>query len=84
MTSTKYKLIELFLIFVIAPVVMVLRVPIIFKPIIGVTGFIYIIYVLLKVEKNKFRLAANLNWSRFWRQTLIHFLLIAIITTIYV
>ncbi|MGV6831048.1 MAG: CPBP family glutamic-type intramembrane protease [bacterium] len=84
MTSTKYKLIELFLIFVIAPIVMVLEVPIIIKPIIGIIGFIYIIYVLLKVEKNKFRLAANLNWSRFWRQTLIHFLLIAIITTIYV
>lgn len=84
MTSTTYKLSELFLIFVIAPIVMVLEVPIIIKTIIGVTGFIYIIMVLLKVEKKKFKLAANLNWSRFWQQKLVYFLFIAMITTSYV
>lgn len=84
MTSTTYKLSELFLIFVIAPIVMVLEVSIIIKTIIGVTGFIYIIIVLLKVENKKFKLAANLNWSRFWQQKLVYFLFIAMITTSYV
>ena len=47
-------------------------------------GFLYIIFVLLRIEKNKFKTAPNLNWKVFWKQTIIKLLVIALITTVFV
>lgn len=84
MPSTNYKLIELFLIFVIVPISFTLSYPVWIKMTIGILGFLYIIYVLLKVEKNKFKMASNLNWKQFWKRTFLHLLIIIAVTTVYV
>ncbi|MDX6747434.1 CPBP family intramembrane glutamic endopeptidase [Polaribacter sp. PL03] len=52
--------------------------------IIGVSGFIYITYILFKVEKIKVRIEKNINWPAFWISTLIKLLIIATITTFFV
>ncbi|MCC1483639.1 CPBP family intramembrane glutamic endopeptidase [Winogradskyella immobilis] len=82
--KTNYKLAELFILFVLAPISLVLDIPIWFKLGFGLLGFIYIIVLLLIVEKNKFRIAKNLNWKVFWKRTFIQLLIIAFLTTLYV
>lgn len=83
MQSVTYKLTEFFIIFVLVPVSFAIWYPIWIKMTLGFLGFLYIIYVLLRVEKNKFKMAPNLNWRAFWKQVLIQLFVITIITTLY-
>ena len=84
MQSLTYKLLEFFLIFIVVPVSFVFNYPIWLKMAIGATGFLYIIYVLLRIEKKQFKIAKGLVWNKFWKQTIIKFIVVIIITTIYV
>ncbi|WP_296383560.1 CPBP family intramembrane glutamic endopeptidase [Winogradskyella sp.] len=84
MQSTIYKLIEFFLIFVMTPICFAIEFPVWIKMGIGVIGFAYIIFVLFKVESNKFKIAQHLNWKQFWKRTLLQLVGIAILTSIYV
>lgn len=84
MKSIRYKLIEFFIIFIIIPVSFLFKYPILLKLIIGVTGFLYSMYVLLQVEKNTFRVQKNIRWKQFWMQSLIKLLLLAKITILFV
>lgn len=84
MQSFRYKLIEFFIIFICVPIGFVLNYPMIIKMLIGVIGFLYIIFVLLRVEQKKFSIAKGLNWKKFWKQTMIKLVGIIILTTIYV
>ncbi len=83
MQSISYKLTEFFIIFICIPVSFAIDFAIWVKMIIAVIGFLYIIYVLLRIEKNKFKVAKGLHWKAFWRQTIIKLIVIAMITTIY-
>jgi len=83
MQSIAYKLTEFFIIFVLVPVSFAVSYPIWIKLCIGLIGFIYIIFILLKVEKNKFKIARNLNWKQFWRQSIFQLIIIAVITSVY-
>ncbi len=58
--------------------------PIWIKFILGISGFIYVIYVLLKIEKNAFKISSSIRWKYFWQTTLLKLLFIAIVTTLYV
>ena len=82
--SARYKLIEFFLIFIVTPVSFTKDFPFWIKGIIALTGFTYIIYVLLKIQKNKLKVAKGLNWSRFFRDTLVKLVAIAVITIAFV
>jgi membrane protease YdiL (CAAX protease family) len=84
MQSSKYKLSELFILFIVFPIAIAIDFPIWIKFIIGILGFIYVIYVLLKIEKNKFKLSSTINWRRFWKATSLKLLFIAFITLLYV
>lgn len=84
MNSTAYRLTEFFSIFVLIPVSFAIPYSFWIKLAIGVLGFAYIIFVLLKVEGNKFRIGKDLNWKVFWMRTLVQFLVIALITAVYV
>jgi len=68
MKSTPYRSIELFLLFVGIPISFVLEFPIWIKLILGVLGFGYVVFVLLRIEKNQFKISNNLNWKQFWKQ----------------
>ena len=84
MKSTLYKLIEFFIVFIVIPISFALKYPGWIKMLIGILGFPYIIFVLLKLEKNKFKIGKNLNWKRFWKQTFFKLFVIVIITVAYV
>ncbi|MEN3322179.1 CPBP family intramembrane glutamic endopeptidase [Mariniflexile soesokkakense] len=84
MNSKTYKSIELFIIFILLPVSFVFSYALSIKLSLGFIGFLYVIYILLKVENQKFKIAPNLNWIRFWKNTLIKFSIIAILTSLFV
>jgi len=84
MKTSFYKLIELFIIFILIPVSYALPYAWPLKLLIGFLGFIYVIYVLLKVENSKFKIAPNLNWNQFWKTTILKFTVIAFLTFLYV
>ena len=84
MQSTTYRLSELFILFIVFPIAMAIDFPIWIKLIIGILGFIYVIYVLLKIEKNRLKISSKINWKPFWKATLLKLLFIVIITFLYV
>ncbi|TXE11738.1 CPBP family intramembrane metalloprotease [Seonamhaeicola algicola] len=84
MKTAIYKYIECLIIFILIPVSFTWNYLPLVKFALGVLGFVYVIFVLLKVEGLKFKIAQNLNWKRFIKQTFIKFLIIAFITTIFV
>lgn len=83
MQTTIYKLTEFFIIFILVPVSFAINYPIWIKMSIGAIGFLYVIFVLLRVEKNKFKMTPNLNWSGFYKRVLVQLLVIAFLTTLY-
>ena len=84
MKSIHYKLIEFFIIFIGFPISFVFNFSIWIKMTMGGIGFLYIIFVLLRIEKNKFKISPDLNWKYFWHQTITKLIVIAIITTAFV
>ncbi len=84
MQSIRYRLVEFFIGFVLIPVSFVLEFQLWIKLVIGSLAFVYVTYVLLKIENNKFKIRQHINWTQFWQRTIIKFLAIAIITSIYV
>jgi hypothetical protein len=84
MHSTRYKSLELLIIFVLIPLSFAFNYAPLLKLVIGVLGFSYIIFVLFKIEKIKIKIEKNVNWMAFWKSILIKLLIIVIITTLYV
>tara|TARA_R110002096_G_scaffold432067_1_gene648208 strand:+ start:19873 stop:20499 length:627 start_codon:yes stop_codon:yes gene_type:complete len=84
MNSTLYKLSEFFIIFILVPVSFSINFSPWIKLIIGFLGFIYVIYVLLKIEKLSFKVSKNIRWKRFWKEIVIKLFVIMILTTLFV
>ncbi len=84
MGSISYKWIEFLVLFVFIPISYAFNYHIGIKLIIGVLGFMYVIYVLLKIEKKAFKLSPNINWTLFLKETLLKLLMIAVLTTLFV
>jgi membrane protease YdiL (CAAX protease family) len=83
MQTSNYRSTELLFLFVGVPVSFALEFPIWIKMIIGLLGFGYVVFVLLRIEKNQFKISDSLNWKQFWKQTLLKLIVIAIVTTLY-
>jgi len=84
MQTKPYKLLEFFLLFIAVPISMALPFLIWIKLAIGLVGFVYVIFILLKIDNTKFSISKNINWNVFWKQTLIKLIGIIIITTLFV
>ncbi|SHM97430.1 CPBP family intramembrane glutamic endopeptidase [Polaribacter sp. KT 15] len=84
MQTKNYKLLELLILFLMIPISFVFTYNAIIKLTIGLLGFFYILYILLKVENVKLRISKNIDWRFFWKSTIIKLFLIAIITSFYV
>jgi membrane protease YdiL (CAAX protease family) len=84
MQATRYKLLELLIIFVFIPISFVFNYAPILKFVIGLLGFTYITFVLFKIEKIKVHIEKNINWQFFWKSTIIKLLIIAFITALFV
>ena len=83
MQTVNYKLTEFFILFVLIPTSFAIDFLIWVKMGIGFLGFCYVVFVLLRVEKNKFKMAPNLRWKQFFKEALIKLIAIAIITSLY-
>ncbi|WP_033961987.1 CPBP family intramembrane glutamic endopeptidase [Psychroserpens jangbogonensis] len=83
MQATTYKLTEFFFIFILIPVSFAIQYPIWIKMCIGVFGFLYILFILLRVEKNRFKIAPNLSWKFFFKRVVAQLIGIAILTIVY-
>ena len=84
MQSVRYRLIEFFIVFILIPISFVFEFQPWLKLVIGLIGFIYVVYVLLRIENNKFKIRQHINWTQFWQRTFIKFLAIVVVTTVYV
>lgn len=84
MHSIYYKSLEFFIIFILVPISFIFNFSHWLKLSIGIIGFLYIIYVLLKIENKKIKILPNLNWKLFWKQTLIKFFIISVLTSVFV
>ena len=84
MSSAFYKLSEFFVIFILIPVVFTFQFNAWIKLSIGLIGFAYIVVLLLRVEKLLFKIASNLKWKIFFKDTFLKLLLIAFITFLFV
>ncbi|WP_431135565.1 CPBP family intramembrane glutamic endopeptidase [Psychroserpens mesophilus] len=83
MQTATYKLTELFIIFMIIPVSFAIDYPLWIKMAIGLIGFIYVVFILLRIEKNKFKIAPNLNLNTFFKRIVVQLLLISVFTIVY-
>lgn len=81
--SRTYKILELFVLFVLIPITFSISLPSVMKMILGITGFCYVVYVLLKVEKLKFNVKQDLNWNFFWKRTALKFVLLVVLSVTY-
>ena len=84
MQSIRYKFIELLIIFILIPISFYFNYSPILKLIISAFGFGYIIYILLKVEKIKFKINKEINWKNFWKKAVINLIVIIIVTIFFV
>ncbi|TCK68984.1 CAAX prenyl protease-like protein [Winogradskyella wandonensis] len=83
MKTTNYKSLELFIAFVLVPVSFALDYALILKLIVGFVGFVYILFVLIRIERIGLKISRQLNWKQFWRDTIIKLAIIAVLTHIY-
>ncbi|NNL15712.1 MAG: CPBP family intramembrane metalloprotease [Flavobacteriaceae bacterium] len=84
MHKSNFLLLELLLLFMVFPISLFFDYPIWIKLILGLVGFIFVVYYLLKVEKNTLKISSQIDWKEFWKVTLVKFLIIALLTTLYV
>ncbi|WP_040253838.1 CPBP family intramembrane glutamic endopeptidase [Psychroserpens mesophilus] len=83
MQSTCYKLTEFFILFVLIPLSFAIPYALWIKMSIGCFGFLYVVFVLLRIEKNRFKITPNLNWKTFFKRISVQFIGIVILTILY-
>lgn len=83
MQSVRYKLTEFFLIFIALPVSFAMDYSLWIKMVISLLGFGYILFLLIKILGNKFKIAPNLKWKSFWKHVFIKLFIIGIATIVY-
>lgn len=84
MKDKLYKISEFFLLFILFPVSLPLNYAIWLKLALGMIGFIYVFWILLRVEKIKLFPTYPLQWKFFWKRMIVSFPLIIVATTLYV
>lgn len=84
MQSTSYKLTEFFFLFIVLPVSLAFNYTGYLKIGFMITGFFYILWMLLKVEKQRFKINELLDWKQFWSRTIVLLCTIIMLTSVYV
>ncbi len=82
--STPYLLAELFLLFIVLPTSFALDYSIWIKAPLALTGLVYIVFILKRVERISFRPKRAMDWKGFWKRILVTGIVVVIVTTTYV
>lgn len=84
MRTTRFLLVEFFILFIVLPVSFAFSYPILIKGILALLGFVYILVVLFRFEKLPFMPKEALDWQRFWKRVATIFLIVVVVTAIFV
>lgn len=84
MDKKSYVLTELFLLFMAMPLSLLLPYDFRIKAGSILIAFCYLVYVLFKKTSITFKIKKDINWKLFWKQVLVKFTIVAVITVIYV
>tara|TARA_R110000772_G_scaffold143013_2_gene252593 strand:+ start:234 stop:869 length:636 start_codon:yes stop_codon:yes gene_type:complete len=84
MKTISYLVTEFFLLFILLPLSFTIDYPAWLKAILAGFGFLYIIFVLKRVERISFGLEKNIAWKSFWKRIGVTFLVVAVVTTVFV
>lgn len=84
MQSVIYKFTELLLLFILLPISLVFNYALYLKILFVLLGFVYVVWILLKIEKQQFSIGKSLPWKEFWRNTFILLGIIMVLTSLYV
>lgn len=78
-----YKFFEFIILFIALPVSYYFDYSPYLKAGLLLLGFLYVIWMLVRVEKQKFKINKLLNWKQFWRRTLVLLAVICVLTICY-
>ena len=81
MQNRSYLLSEFFILFILLPLSFAIEYSSLVKAGLAVAGFIYVIFILKKVEHISFSVKKGIDWKAFWKRIALTFIIIAIITT---
>lgn len=81
MKTFSYKIVEFTLLFIFLPISFAFKYPFQIKLGIGLVGFLYVIFVLLKVEHKKAKINPDLKFKEFFKLTALKLIVIATLTT---
>lgn len=84
MNTTLYKYFELVILFVFVPISLLFNYSFKIKFLLILLGFIYVIFVLIKIEKEKLLINKSFKNKVFWKNVLVKFLIVTVITTAFV
>jgi|TARA_R110002110_G_scaffold95109_8_gene245853 membrane protease YdiL (CAAX protease family) len=84
MKTTSYLVTEFFTLFILLPLSFAIDYPILLKAILAGFGFLYILFVLKRVERISFGLGKNLAWKPFLKRMGATFIVVAVVTTAFV
>ncbi|MFD1064286.1 type II CAAX prenyl endopeptidase Rce1 family protein [Winogradskyella litorisediminis] len=82
--TLKFRALELFLLFVIVPISLVLDWPMEGKLTLGAFGFLYVILISVFAEHPKFVKPNRDKWLSFLKSTLVKFIIIALVLAVFV
>lgn len=84
MQNRLYKGLELFFLFILLPISFLIDSHFLFKIIPTILGFIYILFFLKRRDLLKLNFPDKDYWKPFWKETIIKFAIIALVTGVYV
>lgn len=83
-TSKKHLIVEFFLLFVVTPLSLLLPYDFRIKVATILIAFCYLLYVLFRKTSVSFKIKKNINWKWFFKMVFVKFLVVAVITGLYV
>ena len=75
---------ELFLLFVVLPLSLAIDYPIWIKGSLLLIGFIYVLYILVKVERISFKVKKEIDWNAFKKRLVVTGVVVVAVTTCFV
>jgi hypothetical protein len=84
MKNTPYLIAELFLLFIVMPTSFALDYSVWIKIPLALSGFVYIVFILKRVERISFRVKRAMDWKGFWKRMLVTGIVVISVTTTYV
>lgn len=84
MKQPTYVLTEFFILFIVLPLSLLLPYDFRIKAVSVLMAFMYLLFIVFNKTSIKFKIKSNIKWGIFFKEILVKFFIIALITTVYV